>query len=146
MREAVPDMALGLLTWKRFPIGHAVAAAAHLDVQVLAVRTSSLWRYPSAGATAPSIESIVENVHASQRQVLVWCPNTRRALDFAAANVDALVVDDVPRHVQALRQSTPKGVDRYRSLSAVGLSALPVDVARCIALSSDRKIRTRPAW
>lgn len=105
MREAAPDLALGLLTWKQFPIGHAVAAAAHLDVQVLAVHTSSLWREPSAGTTAPSIESIVERVHASQRQVLVWCPNLREALDFAAADVDALVVDDVPLHVQALSES-----------------------------------------
>ncbi|MGK5741358.1 glycerophosphodiester phosphodiesterase [Micromonospora sp. URMC 103] len=109
MREAVPDMALGLLTWKQFPIGHAVAAAAHLDVQVLAVHTSSLWRDPSASATAPSIESVVERVHSSQRQVLVWCPDTREALDFAAAHVDALVVDDVPRHVQALSESRSAG-------------------------------------
>ena len=104
MREAAPDMALGLLTWTRFPIGHAVAAAAHLDVQVLAVHTSSLWRDPLAGATTPPIDSIVERVHDAQRQVLVWCPNTREALDFAAADVDALVVDDVPRHVQALSE------------------------------------------
>ena len=104
LREAAPDMALGLLTWVRFPIGHAVAAAAHLDVQVLAVHTSSLWRDPLAGVTTPSIGTIVERVHASQRQVLAWCPNTREALDFTAADVDALVVDDVPRHVQALSE------------------------------------------
>ena len=105
MREAVPGMALGLLTWVGFPIGHAVAAAAHLDVQVLAAHTSSLWPSPSTGATAPSVESIVETVHASQRQLLVWCPDTRQALDLAAAHVDALVVDDVPRHLQALSGS-----------------------------------------
>lgn len=105
MRETVPDMALGLLTWMGFPLGHAVAAAAHLDVQVLAVHTSSLWPSPSTGTTAPSVESIVETVHASQRQLLVWCPDTRQALELAAAHVDALVVDDVPRHVQAWSES-----------------------------------------
>jgi glycerophosphoryl diester phosphodiesterase len=105
MRDAVPDMALGLLTWKRFPIGHAVAAAAHLDVQVLAAHSSSLWRAPSAGTSTSSIESIVERVHAAERQVLVWCPDRREALDFAAANVDALIVDDVHWHVQALSKS-----------------------------------------
>jgi glycerophosphoryl diester phosphodiesterase len=105
MREAVPGMALGLLTWMGFPVGHAVAAAAHLDVQVLAVHTSSLWPSPSAGSAAPSLERVVETVHASQRELLVWCPDTRMALDLAAAHVDALVVDDVPRHVQARSDS-----------------------------------------
>jgi glycerophosphoryl diester phosphodiesterase len=105
MREAAPGMALGLLTWKGFPAGHAVAAAAHLDVQVLAVHSSSLGRSPTERTAAPPVQSIVECVHASQRQVLVWCPDTRRTLDFAAAHVDALVVDDVNRHVRALSGS-----------------------------------------
>lgn len=113
MREAVPDLPLGLLTWKQFPIGHAVAAAAHLDVQVLALHTSSLGP-PAAGTPAPPVQYIVDTVHASQRQVLVWCPeDTHKALDFAAASVDALIVDDVPRHAQALALS-PQSEARIR--------------------------------
>ncbi len=105
MREQLPSMPLGLLTWLRFPIGHAVAAAAHLDVQLLAVHAGSLW--PNA-ATAPedipSLQRVVTRVHESNRQLLVWCPTEEQAGALVAAGVDALVVDDVPHHVQAFRE------------------------------------------
>jgi glycerophosphoryl diester phosphodiesterase len=106
MREALPDMALGLLTWFRFPIGHAVAAAAHLDVQVLAVHAGSLWKNAATGrADVPALETVVESVHAADRQLLVWCPSVRRARALAAAGVDAMVVDDVSRHLRALHRA-----------------------------------------
>lgn len=56
MRDELPTLPLGLLTWLRFPVGHAVAAAAHLDVQVLAIHAGSLW--PNAD-TAPSADNPV---------------------------------------------------------------------------------------
>jgi glycerophosphoryl diester phosphodiesterase len=103
LRQAAPGLPLGLLTWKTFPVQHAVAAAAHLDVQVLALHTTSLAPVDAAGVAAPSPEEVVDAVHAARRQVLVWCPeSTSRARDFAAAGVDALIVDDVPRHARAL--------------------------------------------
>lgn len=106
MRAALPGMALGLLTWHRFPIDHAVAAAAHLDVEVLAVHAGSLWRNAQAGKGGiPALESIVQSVHDAKRQLMVWCPSERRARALAAAGVDAMVVDDVPRHVRALTRS-----------------------------------------
>lgn len=103
MREELPGLALGLLTWFRFPIGHAVAAAAHLDVQVLAVHAGSLWRNASSGRhDIPSLERVVAHVHDVDRQLLVWCPSERRARALAAAGADSLVVDNVPRQVQML--------------------------------------------
>lgn len=106
MRAALPRLALGLLTWHRFPIGHAVAAAAHLDVDVLAVHAGSLWRNAETGRTdVPALNSIVRSVHDADRQLLVWCPSQRRARALASAGVDAMVVDDVPRHVRVLSGS-----------------------------------------
>jgi glycerophosphoryl diester phosphodiesterase len=107
MREAAPGLALGLLTWIRFPIGHAVSAAAHLDVQVLAAHAGSFWRNAATGRVAvPAVDGIVEAVHDSGRQLLVWCPSERRARSLAAAGVDAMVVDDVPRRLRAVERST----------------------------------------
>jgi glycerophosphoryl diester phosphodiesterase len=106
MRAVLPDMSLGLLTWHRFPIGHAVAAAAHLDVDVLAVHAGSLWHNAQNGpADIPAPESVVRSVHDAHRELLVWCPSERRARALAAAGVDAMVVDDVPRHLRNLERS-----------------------------------------
>ncbi len=103
MREELPGLALGLLTWLRFPIGQAVAAAAHLDVQVLAVHGGSLWRNAVNGPyDVPAVERIVDFVHDAERELVVWCPPERRARLLAVAGADALVVDNVPRHVRAV--------------------------------------------
>ncbi len=101
IRQALPGMALGLLTWDRFPVGLAVAAAAHLDVQVLAVHAGSLFPGALTGTVVPSPDEVVAAVHDAGRQLLVWCPSVRRARLLAAAGVDAMVVDDVHRHVAA---------------------------------------------
>ena len=106
MRTELPGLALGLLTWIRYPIGHAVAAAAHLDVQVLSVHAGSLWPNASNGRhDIPPPAQVVARVHESRRQLMVWCPSLRRARALALAGVDALVVDDVPRHVSALARA-----------------------------------------
>ena len=100
MRQALPDMALGLLTWARFPVGFAVAAAAHLDVEVLAVHAGSLVPGALTGITVPTLDTILTAVHDSKRQLMVWCPSPRRVRPLLAAGVDAIVVDDLPRHVR----------------------------------------------
>ena len=103
LRETIPELALGLLTWFRFPVGLAVAAAAHLDVQVLAVHAGSLNPGKETGSThRPAVPDLVTNVHAAKRELAVWCPPVRRVRALAAAGVDAMVVDDVCRHVAEL--------------------------------------------
>ena len=113
MREELPTMPLGLLTWLRFPVGHAVAAAAHLDVQVLAIHAGSLW--PNAAtspADVPELDEVVDHVHTTNRQLMVWCPNRAQTKALAAAGVDALVVDDVPRKVRARSRMLRAGLDQ----------------------------------
>ena len=119
MRQALPHLALGLLTWERFPVGFAVAAAAHLDVQVLAVHAGSLVPGALTGSTLPPLETVLTTVHAAGRQLLVWCPSPRRARSLQAAGVDAMVVDDLPRHMRS----------RARA-SSVPTSPAPMGAAR----------------
>lgn len=106
LRERVPSLALGLLTWVRFPVGLAVAAAAHLDVQTLAVHAGSLNRGLKSGPLdVPDLPELVASVHASQRELVVWCPPVRRVRALVSAGVDAMVVDDVSRHLAELARS-----------------------------------------
>ncbi len=110
IRQVVPEMPLGLLTWLRFPIGQAVAAAAHLDVQLLSVHAGSLA--PPDGAETFEKERllrIVEVVHAARRQLVVWCPSVGAAVNLATAGVDAMVVDDVPLQREALKSLSGSG-------------------------------------
>ena len=78
-------------------------AAAHLDVQVLAVHAGSLWpNAVTASLDVPELHEVVDRVHSSRRQLLVWGPTLDQARHLASAGVDAMVVDDVPRHVAGL--------------------------------------------
>ncbi len=107
MREQLPGLPLGLLTWLRFPVGQAVAAAAHLDVQLLAIHAGSLWPHTAtAPADVPALQRVVAHVHESSRQLIVWCPTQEQSLSLVAADVDALVVDDVPRQLLAVAQAS----------------------------------------
>ncbi|ONI74520.1 hypothetical protein BWI15_10960 [Kribbella sp. ALI-6-A] len=108
LRQAAPQVPLGLLTWLHFPIGQAVAAAAHLDIQVLAVHAGSLWPTTAAEPQdVPSLERIVALVHGAERELLVWCPTAEQAGHLVAAGVDAIVIDDVPSQVRRLAAGCP---------------------------------------
>jgi len=103
LRATSPGLALGLLTWIRFPVGLAVAAAAHLDVQVLAIHSGSLNPGVETGTLdVPELPDLVRSVHTARRELVVWCPPVRRVRALASAGVDAMVVDDVERHVAVL--------------------------------------------
>lgn len=106
-RELAPGVPRGLLTWVDFPAGHAVAAAAHLDVQVLALHGGSLkpnkieprhLQYP--------LPRIVETVHGAGLELMAWCPGLKFGRQLLAAGADALCVNDVPRLLAGLTAST----------------------------------------
>lgn len=109
VREAAPRVPLGLLTWHGYPVEQAVAAAAHLDVQVLALQVGSLWSTPAGCASEDPVRRplgrIVSLLHGAGRVLAVWCPQVEHARRLAEAGADALVVDDVPRTVQQLRRA-----------------------------------------
>lgn len=117
--EQAPGVARGLLTWVEFPVGHAVASAAHLGVQVLALHGGSLKpnRREPEHLQRP-LRQIVEVAHTSGLELMAWCPGVAFARRLVAAGVDALCVNDVPTVVRQLRAAPPAPVRRQRRLSA----------------------------
>lgn len=103
-REQAPGVARGLLTWVEFPVGHAVASAAHLGVQVLALHGGSLKpnRREPKHLQRP-LRKVVEVAHTSGLELMAWCPGVSFAKRLVAAGVDALCVNDVPTVVRELR-------------------------------------------
>ena len=96
-RERLPAVPLGLLTWMWFPLRKAIAAAAHLGVEVVAPHVGSLLpRHPPVPALERPVEHSVRVAHEAGLQVVVWCPAGDEIERLAAAGVDCLIVDDVP--------------------------------------------------
>ncbi|MEN3309002.1 MAG: glycerophosphoryl diester phosphodiesterase [Micromonosporaceae bacterium] len=101
-RELAPGVPRGLLTWLDFPIGQAVGAAAHLDVQVLAPHWGSLRPNKiEPGSLQRPLPYVVDLVHQSGREFLAWCPGPEFAQKLLDAGVDALCVNDVPTALAA---------------------------------------------
>jgi glycerophosphoryl diester phosphodiesterase len=88
VRERAPEVPLGLLTMDAFPLRHAVPAAAHLGVAVLAPQLGAL-------RAEPALAHCVTVAHAAGLQVAAWCPRPVDAEELVAADVDCLIVDDV---------------------------------------------------
>ncbi len=102
-RELAPKVPRGLLTWLDFPIGHAVAAAGHLDVQVLAAHWGSLR--PNQIEPEPlqrPLDYVIDLVHQSGREFLAWCPRLEFAQWLLDAGADALCVNNVPKVLATL--------------------------------------------
>lgn len=104
LREAVPEAAYGLLAWVDFPLRHAVATAAGLGLDLVGLHHGSFGpnRVESGPVHRPP-EVSVDIAHQAGLQVLAWCPEPGVAAGLVAAGVDALVVNDVPAAVAALR-------------------------------------------
>jgi glycerophosphoryl diester phosphodiesterase len=88
--------ALGLLTWLYFPIGHAIATAAGLGLDAIALHTASCTPNPKQRP----FTQCVETARNAGLEVMVWCPTEADAPAYAEA--DALVVDDIPGVIAAL--------------------------------------------
>jgi glycerophosphoryl diester phosphodiesterase len=93
VREHLPDVATGLLTWRRFPLRKSIAAAVHLGAQVVAPHFESFAVGPPHDRSPAELVGVA---HQAGLQVLTWSmgPDDRDAL--IATGVDCLIVDDVP--------------------------------------------------
>jgi glycerophosphoryl diester phosphodiesterase len=95
--DLAPAVPRGLLTWVEFPVGHAVAFAAHLDVQVLAPHGGSLKpNRIEPGHLQRPLPQVIEAIHASGLELMAWCPGSRFSRELIAAGTDALCVNNVP--------------------------------------------------
>ena len=102
-RELAPKVPRGLLTWVEFPVGHAVAFAAHLDVDVLALHGGSLKpnRVEPEYLQRP-LRQVIDAVHATGLELMAWCPGMKFSRQLIAAGVDALCVNNVPQTLDGL--------------------------------------------
>ena len=97
VRERAPGLALGLLTWMRFPLRKAIPAAAHLGATVVAPHVSSFGLGPlGVERLERPAAALVEVAHAAGLQVAAWCPREAEAPALVAAGVDCLIVDRAP--------------------------------------------------
>lgn len=104
LREELPGLPLGLITWVDFPLRHAVPAAAHLRMQAVCLHTGSFGPNPIERAPVHRpLDYCVRVAHEAGLEVLAWCPDAAAGPEFAAAGVDALCVDDVSGTLAALR-------------------------------------------
>jgi glycerophosphoryl diester phosphodiesterase len=100
VREHDPALPLGLLTWTRFPLRKAVAAAAHLGVEVVAANVESF----DADA-----ERAVAVAHQAGLEVAAWCPLAEDRDRLVALGVDCLVIDLAPAGEPASPPAPPPG-------------------------------------
>jgi len=100
LRERAPDVPLGLLTWTRFPLRKAVAAAAHLGVEVV---TANVESFEGDAARAVSV------AHAAGLEVGAWCPAEEERDRLLAIGVDCLVIDLEAGDEPASPPATPAG-------------------------------------
>jgi glycerophosphoryl diester phosphodiesterase len=87
VRERAPALPLGLLTWTRFPLRTAVAAAVHLGVEVVTANVESFDGEP---------EQTVRVAHEAGLEVAAWCPVADERDRLIALGVDCLVIDLSP--------------------------------------------------
>jgi glycerophosphoryl diester phosphodiesterase len=101
LREELPGLALGMLGWLRFPMWHAVPAAAGLGMQVIGLHTGSCG-FDHPDTRLRPLEHCVDVAHRAGLEMIVWCPSAEQAAAYAEAGVDAMCVNDVPGVVAAL--------------------------------------------
>jgi glycerophosphoryl diester phosphodiesterase len=87
VRERAPDVPLGLLTWTRFPLRKAVAAAAQLGLDVVTANVESFGE---------DAERAVRVAHEAGLEVGAWCPREDERDRLLELGVDCLVIDLEP--------------------------------------------------
>jgi len=103
LRAQEPALALGWLSWHCFPLDAAVAACAHLDVDLLGLHVGSLAAYRGPGPVDPAtVAGALPYVHGAGRRLMVWCPAADSVAALLETGADAVVVDEVPRVLDLL--------------------------------------------
>lgn len=104
VREEVPDVPTAWMPFVRNPLDQAVAGAAGMGCPIVAIDARSFGltgEDPRPGRR--SVDYTVDLAHRAGIEVISWCPDPVDAARFAEAGMDAVVVDDVPGAVSALK-------------------------------------------
>ncbi|GAB3208871.1 glycerophosphodiester phosphodiesterase [Marinactinospora thermotolerans] len=103
VQAEAPGIPTAWMPFVRNPLDQAVAGAAGLGCQIVAIDARSFGLAgdpPRPGRR--TVDYTVEVAHRAGLEVVSWCPGPADAARFAAAGVDAVVVDDVAGVVAAL--------------------------------------------
>jgi glycerophosphoryl diester phosphodiesterase len=103
VRELLPEVPTGLLTWRRYPLRKGIPAAVHLGAQVLAPHFVSL-----ANAEERDTATLVKAAHDAGLQVLTWSMGHSDMDGLVAAGVDCLCIDEVPTALASPPQWQPR--------------------------------------
>jgi glycerophosphoryl diester phosphodiesterase len=119
VRARAPEIPIGWLTWIRFPLRKAIAAAAQLGADVVAPHVASFpLRAESGPAGERDVATSLRVAHEAGLQVLAWCPQPEDAAALLAAGADCLVVDDAPGYARSLQSASSSSSQRGATRSS----------------------------
>lgn len=103
-REA-PEIPTAWMPFVRNPLDQAVAGAAGLGCAIVAIdaRSFGVTGEPT-GPGRREVDYTVGVAHRAGLEIVSWCPDPTNAARFADAGMDAVVVDDVPGVIEALKE------------------------------------------
>jgi len=107
LRDELPGLPTGLLTWLDFPLRIAAPMAARSGASVVGLHYRSFAANPvEPGPVHRDVATSMAVAHEAGLEVLAWCPGESEIGALVAAGVEAVTVNDVPRMlpvVHALR-------------------------------------------
>ncbi|WP_017603525.1 glycerophosphodiester phosphodiesterase [Nocardiopsis alkaliphila] len=110
VREGSPGVPTAWMPYVRNPADSAIPGAVGMGCPVVAVDARALGlNGEEARPGRRSLEYTVEVAHRAGLEIMSWCPGPMDVARFAAAGMDAVVVDDVPGAVAALKDPPGPG-------------------------------------
>jgi glycerophosphoryl diester phosphodiesterase len=104
LRDELPGLPCGLLTWLDFPLRIAVPMAARSGAAVVGLHYRSFAANPvEPGPVHRDLATNMSVAHDAGLEVLAWCPGESEIGALVAAGVDAVTVNDVPRMLPLVR-------------------------------------------
>jgi glycerophosphoryl diester phosphodiesterase len=104
LRDELPGLPCGLLTWLDFPLRIAVPMAARSGAAVVGLHYRSFAANPAEpGPVHRDLATNMSVAHDAGLEVLAWCPGESEIGALVAAGVDAVTVNDVPRMLPLVR-------------------------------------------
>jgi len=104
LRDELPGLPCGLLTWLDFPLRIAVPMAARFGAAVVGLHYRSFAANPvEPGPVHRDLATNMSAAHDAGLEVLAWCPGESEIGALVAAGVDAVTVNDVPRMLPLVR-------------------------------------------
>jgi glycerophosphoryl diester phosphodiesterase len=104
LRDELPGLPCGLLTWLDFPLRIAVPMAARFGAAVVGLHYRSFAANPvEPGPVHRDVATNMSVAHDAGLEVLAWCPGEGEIGALIAAGVDAVTVNDVPRMLPLVR-------------------------------------------